>query len=432
MSSYAAGVASVGAAIGLVRRAFQLYQEEVQRGRDQTIGQREVRTSLLQVSDESNFSDRLDRVDQSAINNGVSREKAAQALFDSISNEVESDFERILRADRVIPADIGAKFVGEFRKVFAKENLTADQSLNLGLAAAGTSKFNVQEIQPQIRTAAQGSALLPGVEASDVAAFVSVLGSQFGERSGTFVRSLQANAGAELINRQNELEETKDPIRRAELQEDIKLLSGSLTDIISNLTKDKDLRESITGGNKEVLTAFTVASQQLQNIIRVDKKIEEETAKAGTEDSLISKRLRAFFNDPKLAADFTAKQSEVRRDVAAEDQFSATQATVETRVNNANAAVTQDGSLAERAVIGAFTSIDKLASSTIFAGSPGQQKDLDRSLNRNSPNAQPQQRAGEESKKQTDALNKQLESQKRTEKHLEKMARNQTVAVGVD
>ena len=375
VKSYALGVASVGTAIAVVKRAFESYQAEVQKGRDQTIGLRDTRTSLLQVSDESNFAQRLGRSDQAAAKFGVERDKAAVALFDSISNEVEQDFERILRADRVIPADIGAKFVGEFRKVFAKENLTADQSLNLGLSAAGTSKFNVQEIQPQIRTAAQGSALLPGVEASDVAAFVSVLGSQFGDRTGTYVRSLQANAGAELIAQRDALKALESStgkgveLKRKTAQENIAILSKSLPDLVGELSRNKDLRGKITGGNKEVLTALTVAIKNLDKIREVDATIERDTKLAGTDQSLISKRLRAFFSDPKLALDFKNAQEKVGREISAEESFSAKKATVEIRSNKAANQLNEgNAGFIERAVVGTFVGAANLIQSATGLG----------------------------------------------------------------
>ena len=368
VKSYALGVASVGTAISLVKRVFQDYQQEVQKGRDSTIGLRDTRTSLLQVSDGTNFNQRLGKVDSAAGKFGVDRDKAAQALFDSISNEVEGDFERILRADRVIPADVGAKFVGEFRKVFAKENLTADQSLNLGLSAAGTSKFNVQEIQPQIRTAAQGSSLLPGVEASDVAAFVSVLGSQFGDRTGTFIRSLQATAGAQLIKQQEALEGAEGADRQ-KIERNIAILSGSLPDLVEGLSENKELRGDITGGNKEVLTALTVAIKNLDKIRAVDATIERDTKLAGTADSLISKRLDAFFKDPKLALDFANKQAEVRREVAAENNFSARAATLQLRTNESNELLNnRDAGFVERAVVGGFVGIANTIQSTTGLG----------------------------------------------------------------
>ncbi|QEG23893.1 hypothetical protein [Mariniblastus fucicola] len=324
VASYAAGVLSVTSAVSAVRRAYQEFREEQKKGRDQTVSLRESRTSLLQVSDETNFQSRSQRVDEAAVKYATERSKVGQVLFDAISNEVEKDFETILRADRVIPANIGSKLVGEFRKVFAKENLTANQALNLGLAASGTSKFNVQEIQPQIRTAAQGSALLPGVKAADVASFVSVLGAQFGDRTGTYVRTLQANLGAELINQRNALGEAKTPQDRAAVQKNIDTLSQSLPQIVQSLSTadNKELREKITGGNKEVLTAFTVATQRLGNINKVNRTIVSETRKAGTDDSLISRRLNAYFSVDRSAADFKATSDRIAREIAAENAYS--------------------------------------------------------------------------------------------------------------
>ena len=323
VAKYAAGVLSVSAAIAAVKKAFQDYRAEVEKGVGETGRLNAARTSLVQVSDESNFKSRVDRSDDAAIRFGVDREKSSAALFDSISNGVEKDFETILGADRIIPAEVGSKFVGEFRKVFEKEGLTALESLNLGLAAAGTSKFNVQEILPQIRTAAQGSAALPGVESSDVAAFVSVLGSKFGDRTGTAVRGLQANFGAQLIKEQEALKTAKPEDQKA-IEKNITLLSGSLSSITEGLnTKEfASLRSDIIKENKELLTTFKVAADSIGAIKKVDTTIETEKDKAGTDNSLLSKKNRAFFSDPVLLADFDKTRTEVRRQVTSERSLS--------------------------------------------------------------------------------------------------------------
>lgn len=320
---YVAGVASVSAAIALVKKAFADYRAEVEKGVGETDRLEGARTSLVQVSDETNFQDRLGRADAAASKFGVGRDESLAALFDAISNDAEKDFEVIVKADRVIPAEIGAKFVGEFRKVFGKENLTAQQALNTGLAAAGTSKFNVQEIQPQIRTAAQGKAALPGVESSDIAAFVSVLGTKFGERTGTAVRGLGSNLGAALIKEQEALK-TAEPEEVEGIQKNINLLSKSLPEIVQGLDSEEfaGLRKDIIGGNKELLTTFEVAASSLEDIKKADAKIESEAAKSGTDESLLNRKLATFFSDPVLAAGVEKKRSEIDRDISAENALS--------------------------------------------------------------------------------------------------------------
>lgn len=330
VKSYAAGVLSVTAAITAVRTAYQEFQAEVQRGRDQTISSRDARTSLLQVSDESNFSDRLSRVDSASVKFGVDRNESAKVLFDAISNGVEKDFEDILRADRVIPAEIGAKFAGEFRKQFEKEGLTAAQSLNLALAAAGSSKFNVQEIQPQIRTAAAGAGNLPGVDSSDVAALVSQNAIEFGERTGNTIKGLLSNFGAKRLELLDAQADGKDS---PEVQKAIGILGQSAGNIIGELSKpeNRDLKNDIIGDNKQLLNAFSAAVKNLGKTITTDRTIEAEVKRAGTEDSLISKRLRAFFSDPRLKADVVAEQKKIQRDIDSESAFSEEKALIDSR-----------------------------------------------------------------------------------------------------
>ena len=302
IKSYALGVASVGTAIAVVKSAFEAYQAEVEKGKDETIRQRDSRRNLLQVSDETNFKARLKRVDAAAVEFGVTREAAAATLFDAISNDAEADFETILQADRVIPAKTGAKFAGEFRQLFPEEKLTASQALNLGLSAASQSAFNAQELQPQIAKAAQGSKLLPGVESSDVAAVVSVLAAQLKEQTGTTIKTLQANAGAELIKQKGKLDTETDAGARKKIQRDIDTLSGSLPNVIAGISKNKELRESIVGGNIELLTAVTVAGKSIDKINAVDKRVERDVSQAGTGKSLIRRRLGAFFSDPEAGS----------------------------------------------------------------------------------------------------------------------------------
>ena len=342
VKSYAAGVLSVTAAVNAVKLAYTQFREEVAKGRDSTVTLRDARTSLLQVSDETNFNDRVSRADTAAAEFGVDRSESAKALFDAISNSVEQDFETILRSDRVIPAEIGAKFVGEFRRQFASEALTASQSLNLGLAAAGTSKFNVQEIQPQIRTAATGAGNLPGVDSSDVAALVSTLGVEFGARTGDQVKTLLANLGATRLTQLELLKTEERPEVRKILEENVALLSQDSASILKDLKVNDGLRQNIIKDNKQLLGVFSAAVRQFETFVKTDRTLEREVRIGGTSEDLVTKRLRAFESNPTLAADLAAQRAGVDREVSAETKFSRNEALREQRREDFNRSINEN------------------------------------------------------------------------------------------
>ena len=192
--------------------------------------------------------------------------------------------------------------------------------------------------------------------------------------------------------------------------------------------QNKELSDSITAGNKEVLTAFTVATQRLDDIRRTDATIERETALGGTDESLVSKRLRAFLSDPKLAADLAAQSSEVNRNVTAERNFSRDEALREQRRNDVNEDLTERGiGPVKRFVVNRALDLEN-----IIFDATGFAKEQSRSSQESANSNRFATDLLGESKKQTKIAEEQAEATRRTAKAIEGLARPQQRAESLE
>jgi len=368
IAQYAAGVGSVATAIRGVRAAYRLVQEEIDKGKSETEKLERSRGNIAQISGPENFQSRLATADAAAAKFGIDRSATAKALFDITSNrrlnetdkETKKSFQTAVEFDRVVPAEVAATFIGEFRKVFDRENLTARESVNLGLSAAANSAFNIQQLQPQLQTAGQGSLNLPGVTSSDVAALTASIAVITKERTGRTVQALQANFGAELIKQQDALkkaridfENAKTETERAAITERgtaaadaVKLLSSDLIPIIEGLSKEenKGLRESIIGDNKKLLTNFQTAVSILSQVKAVDKNIERDVSRSGTDSDLLATKNRLLESDKIINAGIEVKKSEIARDISAEKFGSERGNKIQTDSNRLATQLNQDGS----------------------------------------------------------------------------------------
>lgn len=388
LASYAAGVASVSAAINEVRKAFQLVQAEIDKGKSETERLERSRGNLAQISDETNFKSRTKTADDAAETFGIDRDQTMQALFDITSNrrlgetdqETKKSFQTAVEFDRVVPAEVAASFIGEFRKVFDSENMTARQSVNLGLSAAANSSFNIQQLQPQLRTAGQGSNLLPGATSSDVAAVTASIAALTGEQTGLAVRSVQSNLGAQLEKEKDAAIEAKAGFASATTLEDkqkfqaefndaagnIKILSQDLIPILESLTQaeNKGLKDAIIGGNKDLLKNFQTIVSQLGTIKKVDKNIESDVAKSGTAGDLLATKKSLLTSDSIINTEIEKKKSEISRAISSEKNFSERGNKVEINRNKLAESLNDQG--ASFAVRAAATSGQRISESVDF------------------------------------------------------------------
>ena len=291
VKKFAASFVTVTAAIGVVRNALEFFNQEKDRALGTTDSLSESRRSLRQVS-RGDFGQLERRADSLATDReiGITREQARQLLFDARSTGFEGEERIIAAADPVISITDGAAFAGEFRKFFKGDNLSIEQAFNTALAGAAESQFNISDLLPQIRTAAQGA--LAGGESSDIVAATSALASNFGKSVGDRIRAL----GTKLATN----EETK---------------GLNFLDAVQKLRQNDGLRETIIKDSAELKAVFAKLDQRFNEIRAVDKRIEREQRRTG-EDGLIQKAV----NEARDESNSGQIEIERRNRIAAEQQ----------------------------------------------------------------------------------------------------------------
>lgn len=298
IKTYAASFASIAGAIGIVTKAIQFFNEEKERALGTTDSLVDTRRSLRQIS-KGDFNELEQRADSLASNDalGISREQARQLVFDARSTGFEGEEGIVAAADPVIEITDGAAFAGEFRKFFSQDSLSIEQSFNTALAGAAESQFNISQLLPQLRTAAQGA--LAGGESSDVVAATSVLASNFGRSTGDRLRAL----GTKIATNED-------------------TAGLNLIDAVRKIQGDDQLRESIIKDSAELKAVFGRFSERLGEIVAADKRIEAEQQQSG-DGGLIQKAINeARDNDIEVARRINVA-SEQRRRIAEELVLSA-------------------------------------------------------------------------------------------------------------
>ena len=268
VGKYAASFLSVTAAITVVREALEFFNDEKEKALGTTDSLSDVRRSLRQIS-KGDF-DQLESKADSLTQFGVDRVSARQLVFDARSTGFENEEATVARADPVIKIEDGAAFAGEFRKFFAGDNLSIEQAFNTALAGAAESKFNISQLLPLIRTAAQGA--LKGGESSDVIAATSVLADNFGVQVGDRLKGL----GSKLAL-------------------DDRTTGLNLIDAVQELRNDPELRGDILKDSSELLQIFAKFDERFSEIVTADKRVEAEQRKTG-ESGLLGKAIREAFD----------------------------------------------------------------------------------------------------------------------------------------
>lgn len=214
-----------------------------------------------------------------------------------MSEGFESDFERILSFRPLVGTDAAATVAGRGPGLF-RGQINPIQSINAVQAAAESSNLSFEEMAAALPIAAQGSALNKG-EAVETIATLSVLAKQF-ESAKPAATSLSTFAS------------------KAALTEETKGLG-----IIEALRVIQQMPESdrkqFLGESKELNTAYTLLSQNLQDIESTMIKVGDVVNRAGTDESFMMQGVRAALEgSPETAGLIEADKARIRKEIAQE------------------------------------------------------------------------------------------------------------------
>lgn len=265
------GILSIATAWQTAMAAVEFYNNEKDKAVEATNSLNESRRSLRQVS-KGDF-DALEQRADDLTKLGITREQARELVFSGRSTGFEGEEATVAKADPVINIQDGAAFAGEFRKFFGGDNLTIEQAFNTALAGAAESKFNISELLPQVRTAAQGA--LKGGESSDVVAATSILADKFGQSTGDRLRALGGKVAL-----------------------DDRTTGLNLIDAVKMLQGDEQLRKDILKDSSELQAVFAEFSAQMDRIVSADKRIEIEQKRVG-DQGLIAKAINEALDPTK-------------------------------------------------------------------------------------------------------------------------------------
>lgn len=296
VASMAAGWLSVSAGISAATKALADYQQQEERGRNETDKLAEARKQLLQVS-QGDFKELEKRADAASVRFGIDRVTSRNLLFTARSEGFEADFEKVAALNPITNPESAARIAGQVRTMFDKENLDTMSVINAVLKGARDSRLNIDQLTAALPQAGeggrqQGATLDETVAASAVLASVFKSGETAGDRLKMLMSKMATNqttAGRGLL--------------------------GGLDAIQSMSRQD---REKFLGDSTELRAAYAAATD-MEDRIRAQTAAVRESRVSATGTNRL---LQEYYSDPTLLQSTLTRGQAAAADIASENRLS--------------------------------------------------------------------------------------------------------------
>lgn len=328
IGKYAIGLGSVATALGLVTRGLSFMQQESAAALASLRGLTDARRRLNQIATSPEDLRALDeRSDRLSRRFGVERQTVKNLLFSARSENFEPSVAFILKNKNIIDVATQATLAGQIPGLFPGQGLTAKQSINLALVAAGQSRLNVQQITSALPSVSTGAGLA-GSSPEETFALLSVLagrlasGQQAADRGKAFGTKVGITPGFRG-----------------------KGIIGAF-DILEAGTEGE--RRKFLGESQELNVFYDILKTERDEVVKRTRELERARLRTGTPESAIMQaRERARLN-PKIQATNVVEQSEIYREIARENAFAKERAQIEAIQNNTQAILDEAGASGAR------------------------------------------------------------------------------------
>lgn len=276
LTNYAAGLGTVGTAVGFVTAAFQKLNQEQQKSIQ--LGEQKT-DSNIRLNQIANSPAQLKALqgqrDELAQKYGVDPRKVAGVQFDAYSNGFQDDIGNIIAANQAYDVAAMSDIAG--RQFFKEHKLSPMQAINLVGMASKQSRLSFEQMTPAMIGAAEG-AKQTTTTPTQLAAIVSALATEYksGETAGDRVKAFGSHVGlaakmGDARFAQKSMLESVDILRAMDDKERAKVLGSSqeVNAVYSDLVKNQaeiQRREALFANNNpmdrnsEVRQAMTRAA----------------------------------------------------------------------------------------------------------------------------------------------------------------------------
>ena len=281
VKAFAAGFGGVAASVDVVRRALEFMREEKDRALESGDTLVDSRRRFAQVATNAQELQQLETLNnQVAESSGISRERAAQIVFQAKSTGFTNDAEFLGRIDPILSGEASAEF-GKLRELFGK-SLDIREITNATLKAAEASVTSADEFARGIAIVGEGG-LRQGIAPSEQFASLSTLSAEF-KSSDTAANRLKA-----FFAKAAQRDDIFGGLGAVEIVDRLQALRGGSEE-------EQKVFQQLVAGNQEVSAAFESIRRNRATIIQRQQEVQQAIKASGTADSEVAKRFNAFFD----------------------------------------------------------------------------------------------------------------------------------------
>lgn len=315
IAKWGAAWAAAAGSIDLIREAMERVRATNERALSALEGTAAGDKRLLQVSNSAeDFQALSGRADDLAKSEGISRDEARNLMFSARSEGFEGSTDFIASNSQVLDIESQATVAGQIPGLFTKETLTPEEAINMTLAGAAESRLDFGEIARALPSAAEGGSLA-GASSEETVATLSVLASRFksGDTAADRMKGLSTKFGLD------------DRFKGGGILDNVEKLQGM---------SEKE-RSEFLGGSQEANAAYEMIVDEMSTIRDREKIIGQARQATGTDQSITSQKRAAAAEDEGLATLKKLNRSEIRKEIAEEENRAVEEGSRQTRKNDA-------------------------------------------------------------------------------------------------
>lgn len=316
--------------------------EDVQRSNEDAFGalkgQELSRKRIVQVSNTTEeFNQNMAQADALSMNFGISREDAQTLVFDAISSGFEDALDFIASNDQSIDVQLQSKVAGKLPTLFKDEGLTAEQAIEVTLAASQNSVNDFSQVAAALPTAASASVLTgsTAAETSGALAAMAANGASI-DQVATQIKALSLRLYTDVGETDADGNVTRESFAG----------QGLIGGVERIAELDEGARRDYFAGSKDDLLAFENFYANLQKIKDVTARAQEAIDNAGTTQAPSALRRAITEADPEFAAVKEAAIAEVTLEITREDRRAVDEGERQSRRDRALSAAEASGASA--------------------------------------------------------------------------------------
>jgi hypothetical protein len=300
LKGYVGGMVGLSSAISLVKGTFSAMKQESDAAVASLRTLVDTRRDLIQIARDSRDFDELQtRADRGAAWFGVDRQVAGKVLATTRREGFEGDYERLLRANRVLDVEAAAPAGGKINSAFGGR-ISEYDAIELMFSTQKRSDKSFEEVAKFMPQMAEGAGLT-GASPEETFAIGSVL-----------MDRMARGKTAAGLGRSFALQMQSDPkLRGKGYLEAVRTVEEEFTP-----EEQKPYLQS-----KETVEFFDIVKEERQRIRALEQDLRQQRTTFGTPRSEMEQAIRLAEADPRTSAEQKMRSAEIAEEISREREL---------------------------------------------------------------------------------------------------------------